>query len=68
MPYYCLYTDILNPHVYESYRQVIRRARSYLKDRDRRAPEMREIRKQFYRAVTYHHFQARRLVVSIGGL
>jgi hypothetical protein len=68
MPYYCLYTDILNPHVYESYRQVIRRARSYLKDRDRRAPEMREMRKAFYRAVTFHHFQARRFVVSIGGL
>ena len=68
MPYYCLYTDILNPHVYESYRQIIRRARSYLKERDRKAPEMREARREFYPAVAFHHFQARRLVVSIGGL
>lgn len=68
MPYYLLYSEILNPHVCESYRQVIRRARTYLKDRDRYAPELRDMQRAFYRAVTFHHFQARRMVASIGGL
>jgi len=68
MPYYLLYTEMLNPHVAESYRSVIRRARAYLKCRDRHAPELREMRKAFYRAVTLHHFQARRVVASMGGL
>ena len=67
MPYYLLYTETLNPHVYESYRSVIRRARAFLKDKHHSA-EWREQRRAFYRAVIFHHFQARRVVAIMGGL
>ena len=67
MPYYLLYTETLNPHVHESYRSVIRRARAFLKDKHHGA-DWREQRRAFYRAVIFHHFQARRVVASMGGL
>ena len=67
MPYYLLYTETLNPHVYESYRSVIRRARAFLKDKHRSA-EWREQRRALYREVIFHHFQARRVVAMMGGL
>lgn len=67
MPYYFEYTELTNPHVADSYRSVIRRARARLGDADRKGRAKREARRELYRAMMYHHYKARALYLSLGG-
>lgn len=59
----------LGLHVTEKKRDVLRKAHRVLHERVKNKPEFKDLRKEYYEAILYHHRQAQELFnyVATGG-